>query len=153
MEDGGTGEGNVTLSINRGPDDLAGEVSDWAVAEILIWDRHLDSEEMLTIDRQLRSKVTGRVPTSYRHKCNVNDVNAVCNNTVGSYTCLCGVGYENSDADGTITCVDVDECALNCLVSAKLPNAPYISEGLSPHRRSSTALIVVLLRVSLLPSN
>ena len=35
--------------------------------------------------------------------------NAGCNNTEGSYTCVCNTGYERSDADNG-TCVDVDEC-------------------------------------------
>ena len=46
--------------------------------------------------------------------------NAGCNNTEGSYTCVCNTGYERSDA-GIGTCVDVDECgsgAHSCEVSA-----------------------------------
>ena len=48
--------------------------------------------------------------------------NAGCNNTEGSYTCVCNMGYERSDADNG-TCVDVDECgsgAHSCKVGAVL---------------------------------
>jgi len=46
--------------------------------------------------------------------------NAGCNNTEGSYTCVCNTGFEASDAENE-TCPDVDECgsgAHNCEVGA-----------------------------------
>jgi len=59
-----TGGGNKQLTINRGYgalDPLTGgdESSDWAAAEIVIWDRHLGSEEMLMVDEHLRNTLTG----------------------------------------------------------------------------------------------
>lgn len=50
--------------------------------------------------------------------------NAGCNNTEGSYTCVCNTGYERSDADAG-KCLDVDECgsrAHSCDVGAKYMN-------------------------------
>ena len=48
--------------------------------------------------------------------------NAGCNNTEGSYTCVCNTGFEASDADNE-TCLDVDECgfgAHSCDVGARI---------------------------------
>merc|ERR1711937_99279 len=41
--------------------------------------------------------------------------NSTCNNTVGSYECVCDVGYEMTNGE----CVDIDECATQpCLNGA-----------------------------------
>ena len=59
-ETGTTTGGNKQLTINRGFVGSNGsQYSDWAVAEVVIWDRHLNSEEMLAVDRHLRNMVTG----------------------------------------------------------------------------------------------
>ena len=47
--------------------------------------------------------------------------NATCNNTLGSFTCACNSGYTSED-DG-VTCVDIDECALDTYDCSNFPNS------------------------------
>ena len=39
--------------------------------------------------------------------------NSECNNTHGSYTCTCLVGFDSVDQNGTFACEDIDECDVN----------------------------------------
>ena len=44
-------------------------------------------------------------------KANVSNCDQFCTNTLGSYFCFCGRGYE-LDTDNH-TCIDIDECAVD----------------------------------------
>ena len=115
------GSGDHQLSINNG----SPEYSDWAVAEILVWDRHLASEEMLEADRYLRGLTgvsnendLGGLTIAGNNTCNAL---ASCTNTVGSFACSCNAGFQG---DGVV-CWDVDECLTgtnNCEIDAECNN-------------------------------
>jgi len=73
--------GNQQLTVNA---DGSGEHSDWAVSEVLVWDRHLNVTEMLSVSDYLSFLLHGCIEG-------------------------CVSGYEFSTA--SMSCVDVDECA------------------------------------------
>ena len=57
------GSGNKKLGINYGDGSCCnGETSDWAVAEIMVWNRALSDDEMLSVTKYLQDDILGMAP-------------------------------------------------------------------------------------------